>query len=152
MAKVRITIMIELYLSTDGKHTVHVQGQSIEEMDKVLPYVRALYSKVTKELGTKPEMWRRAMGGHDNSSNSSLPQDDKHKTDNGYGIRIDTPQQAEQLFAPVCPIHQTPMKSRSGQFGQFWSCGTRLPNGRWCNQKPSSASNHNNNHDSTETY
>lgn len=115
--------MIELFLSTDGKHTVHVQTLDKEEMDSFLPYARALYQKIVQELGTKPQLWGEVMNGK--------------KGNNGqFGIRIDNPQQAEDLFAPKCPVHGTPMKKRNGQYGEFWSCGQKNPDGSWCKAKP----------------
>jgi hypothetical protein len=29
-------------------------------------------------------------------------------------------------------MHNRPMVLRQGRYGAFWSCPTRLPNGRWC--------------------
>lgn len=115
--------MIELFLSTDGKHTCHVQADTTEAMDKLLPYAKALYQKIVSELGTKAQMWQEAINGNG-----------KHPNGVTYGKRIDTPEQAQALFIPPCPVHQTPMKKRQGQYGEFWSCGRKLPNGAWCNQ------------------
>ncbi|KKU88430.1 MAG: hypothetical protein UY16_C0007G0011 [Candidatus Gottesmanbacteria bacterium GW2011_GWA2_47_9] len=115
--------MIELFLSTDGKHTCHVQADTTEAMDKLLPYAKALYLKIVAELGTKAQMWQEAMSGNG-----------KHQQTAPFGKRIDTPEQAQALFAPPCPVHQTPMKKRQGQYGEFWSCGRKLPTGAWCNQ------------------
>lgn len=53
---------IEIFLSTDGKQTIHVTAETEEEMNKWLPYARKLYDKIVKTLGTKAEMWEKAMG------------------------------------------------------------------------------------------
>ena len=45
--------MIELFLSTDGKHTVHVTANTPEEMATLAPKAKALYKKVLEEFGTK---------------------------------------------------------------------------------------------------
>lgn len=36
---------------------------------------------------------------------------------------------------PVCSFHGTPMTSRKGTYGFFWSCG-RKDRGVWCKGKP----------------
>jgi hypothetical protein len=116
--------MIELYLSTDGKHTVHVQASDREEMNKMFPFAKALYQKITSTLGTKPQMWDGVINGKRQIDGQS------------YGIGIDTPQQAQNQVAPICPVHQTPMKLRNGEYGEFWSCGRKDQNGTWCKAKP----------------
>lgn len=115
--------MIELFLSTDGKQTVHIQADTKEEMDKLLPYAKALYLKIVEELGTKAQMWQEAMNGNG-----------KSKQPASFGKRIDTAEQVDEVLAPKCPVHLTPMKKRKGLYGEFWSCGIRLQNGAWCNQ------------------
>lgn len=37
---------------------------------------------------------------------------------------------------PNCPIHNTPLRKRNSQFGVFYSCGEKNPDGTWCNWKP----------------
>jgi hypothetical protein len=44
--------MIELYLSSDGKHTVHVAAETPEAMNKLAPYARSLYEQVLAQYGT----------------------------------------------------------------------------------------------------
>lgn len=36
---------------------------------------------------------------------------------------------------PICTVHKTPMVSRKGRFGDFWSCPTKLANKTWCKDK-----------------
>ena len=113
--------MIELYLSSDGKHTVHVTAETPEEMERLAPHAKALYQQVLAEYGTKAEMWREAHNGNGHSNG--------HAT---VGKRVDTVQEAQALYAPVCPIHQKEMVLRNGKRGQFWSCHTQFTNGEWC--------------------
>ena len=111
--------MIELFLSTDGKHTVHMTAETPEAMAELAPKAKALYQKVLSEFGTKAQMWQAGDG-----------KGNGHAT---VGKRIDTVDQAQEAVAPRCPLHQTPMKYRQGKLGAFWSCSRRKPNGVWCN-------------------
>jgi hypothetical protein len=110
--------MIELFLSTDGKHTVHVTADTFAQMAELAPQAKAFYQKVLAEFGTKAQMWHAAGNGNGHA----LP-----------GKRIDTVEQAQEAIAPRCPLHHTPLKYREGRLGPFWSCGKRKPNGAWCN-------------------
>lgn len=115
--------MIELFLSTDGKHTVHASAETPEEMEQLAPKAKALYQKVLAEFGTKAQMWQTAMSGQSNGqSKSSVP----------AVKRIDTVAQARAAVTPHCPMHHKPMVYRQGRLGPFWSCNTRKPDGRWC--------------------
>lgn len=111
---------IELFLSSDGKHTVHVCADDAEQMDKLAPYAKALYEKVLQQYGTKPQLWENARNGKANGQAQ-------------FGQRVDTPQQAQAAVAPQCPVHGVPMKYRQGKRGPFWSCAIK-ENGQWCNQ------------------
>ena len=104
--------MIELYLSSDGKHTVHVSAETPAQMNELAPYARGLYERVLQQYGTKPQLWEAARNGQANGQ---------------------TPAAKESAPAvPHCPEHQTPLKYRKGRFGSFWSCPTRQPDGSWC--------------------
>lgn len=37
---------------------------------------------------------------------------------------------------PNCPYHNKPMTYKTGQYGNFWSCGTKLADGTWCKYRP----------------
>jgi hypothetical protein len=113
--------MIELFLSTDGKQTVHVTADTPEQMAELAPKAKALYREVVAEFGTKAQMWQTAINGSGNSNNNTL-----------VSKRIDTVAQAREAVAPRCPMHQTPMALRHGRLGDFWSCPTRKPDGSWC--------------------
>jgi hypothetical protein len=113
--------MIELYLSSDGKHTVHVSTETLEEIVELAPKAKALYDKIVETYGNKAQMWQEA--GIVKTHTSALPVEPK---------RIETPQAAEAPVAPRCPVHDKPMKLRRGAYGTFWSCPTRNPDGRWC--------------------
>ena len=41
--------------------------------------------------------------------------------------------------APRCGVHQSPMKLMQGKRGPFYSCHERMPDGSWCNYRPSAA-------------
>lgn len=104
--------MIELYLSSDGKHTVHVTAETAEQMNALAPYAKALYARVLAQYGTKPQLWEAAKNGQ------------------AHGPRpAGKPSEPE---GPRCPEHGTVLAYRKGRFGAFWSCPTRLPDGNWC--------------------
>ena len=115
--------MIELFLSTDGKHTVHASAQTPEEMAKLAPVAKALYRRVLEEFGTKAQMWQSAMNGNGHTNGQAHAQVAK---------RIEPVAQAQADAIPRCPMHQRPMAFRQGRMGPFWSCPTRKPDGRWC--------------------
>ena len=119
--------MLELFLSTDGKHTVHASAQTPEEMAKLAPVAKALYRRVLEEFGTKAELWQSVINGngHANGQAKSQPY--------AQGVkRIDPVAQAQADAIPRCPMHHRPMAFRQGRMGPFWSCPTRKPDGRWC--------------------
>ena len=103
--------MIELFLSSDGKHTVHVAAETPEEMTALLPQAKLLYEAVVHAYGTKAQLWQRSTKG---------------QTEGG---RQEAQTEAE---APICPIHSRPMAYRQGRRGAFWSCPTRTEDGSWC--------------------
>lgn len=107
--------MIELYLSTDGKHTVHLSAMTLEETERLMPEALRFYRHIVKELGTKPALWEAVMNGKrspaSNGQNGAAHSDED---------------------APLCKIHQTPMVLQKGRFGAFWSCRQRNEFGRWC--------------------
>jgi hypothetical protein len=113
--------MIELFLSSDGKHTVHVSAETPGELTRLAPSAKELYETILQSYGNKAQMWQEAgvvkAHSHDQTAGPK---------------RIDTPQIAEEALAPRCPIHDRPMKLRQGAYGSFWSCSVRNPNGRWC--------------------
>jgi hypothetical protein len=113
--------MIELYLSSDGKHTVHVSADTPEELSELAPSAKELYETILQSYGNKAQMWQES--GIVKAHTKALPVEPK---------RIDTPQAAEAAVAPRCPVHDKPMKLRQGVYGSFWSCSVRNPNGRWC--------------------
>ena len=109
--------MIELFLSTDGKHTVHVSADTPEQMTELVPKAKALYQAVLAEFGAKGQTAQAPRSGNGQAQ---------------VGKRIDTVAQAQAAVTPHCPMHQTPMRYRQGRLGPFWSCPTRKPDGRWC--------------------
>jgi hypothetical protein len=109
--------MMELFLSSDGKHTVHVAAQSAQEMEQLLPNAKAVYEAVVREYGTKAEMWKHGGNGHGKVNGTA----------NGDEAAI-----VPEPDAPLCPVHKTPMAYRQGRYGAFWSCPKRLDDGSWC--------------------
>ena len=104
--------MMELFLSSDGKHTVHVTGEGADELFKALPQAKMLYEAVVKAYGAK-------VSAHSDTANGKAENGNGHVKDHGE--------------APLCPVHNTPMAYREGKYGAFWSCPTRMPDGNWCN-------------------
>ena len=104
--------MIDLFLSSDGKHTVHVSAQTPEEIVDLLPQAEAVYEAVVAKYGAKGQM------ANGNGSSSEVKTNGTEPTRNGK--------------APVCPVHGQPMVYREGRYGPFWSCRARMTNGAWC--------------------
>lgn len=110
--------MIELYLSSDGKHTVHVSADTPEQLQDLVPAAKVLYREVVAEFGGKaqplPEAIRATSDGHAASQG------------------LEATAHTQSAMTPDCPVHKTPMRYRKGRYGDFWSCHTRKPDGRWC--------------------
>jgi hypothetical protein len=51
----------------------------------------------------------------------------------GQGGEAET---ANEAYAPLCPVHKKAMTKRTGKYGEFWSCGTKLSDGTWCKERP----------------
>ena len=111
--------MIELFLSSDGKHTVHVSADTPEQLRDLVPAAKVLYREVVGEFGGKAQPVAEAT---QTTSNGHAP----------VGQRIDTVAQAQAAVTPQCPVHQKAMVYRNGRRGPFWSCHERKPDGRWC--------------------
>lgn len=45
----------ELFLSTDGKHTVHVKASSVQTRKEALKWAKAVYETVKERYGTKQQ-------------------------------------------------------------------------------------------------
>ena len=50
---------------------------------------------------------------------------------------VDQPVLAESPEAPICGNHHVPMNLMHGKRGAFYSCHERMPDGSWCNYRPS---------------
>lgn len=118
--------MIELFLSTDGKHTVHISAETPEKLAALVPAAKALYQQVLTEYGAKGQTARNGQGNGQ-----------------AFGKRIDTPAAAQVAVAPYCPVHQAPMALRNGKWGPFWSCNRKSADGSWCKVKQEIASSGN---------
>lgn len=115
--------MLELFLATDGKHTVHVSADTPEQLTALVPKAKALYQEVLAEFGAKGQPPAPLAGNGPSHSGNGQAQVSK---------RIDTVAQAQAAVTPHCPMHKRPLKYRQGRLGPFWSCPTRKPNGEWC--------------------
>jgi len=111
--------MIELFLSSDGKHTVHASASTPEQLAKLTSSAKALYEQVLGSYGTQAQMWREATraGGRDAPKAHA---------------QSEAPEAALEADPPRCPVHGREMVLRQGRFGAFWSCPTRQFNGSWC--------------------
>jgi transposase-like protein len=110
--------MIDLFLSSDGKHTVHVSAETPEELAELAPKAKALYEKIIESYGNKAQMWQLAI--------------DKEPARLKNAREIPARAENSSGMAPICPMHNKPMKMRQGKYGSFWSCAVRNPNGLWC--------------------
>lgn len=119
--------MIELFLSTDGKHTVHVSADTPEQLKALVPNAKALYQEVLAEFGPKAELRQSAVNGNGHSNGQAKS--------NGYaqaGKHTVTAPEERGDAIPRCPVHHRLMAFRQGRMGPFWSCPTRSATGRWC--------------------
>jgi len=53
----------EIFLSTDGKHTVRVQADTPKGRQQAGKWAISVYEALVKRLGTKADMWDKAMNG-----------------------------------------------------------------------------------------
>jgi len=111
--------MMELFLSSDGKHTVHVSTDTPEKLAELLPQAATLYEEVVRRFGNKAQLWQQAATAR--AGNDAAAQG-----------RADAVREAAESSAPRCPLHGKKMVFRRGRFGGFWSCPARTPGGRWC--------------------
>jgi len=108
--------MVEIYLSTDGKHTVHISPVPVSEAGKVLREALGIYRAIVAQLGTKPRLWETVMNGKRPG----------HPTQAASNPIAGTGQ------APLCQVHQTPLVLRQGRHGRFYSCPRQDERGQWC--------------------
>ena len=98
--------MMERFLSSDGKHTVHVAAETPDKLIQLLPQAKLVYEAVVQAYGKNPAQKPANSNGNGNAK--------------CHGE------------APLCPVHKTPMAYREGRYGSFWSCPTRTADGGWC--------------------
>jgi hypothetical protein len=103
--------MMELFLSSDGKHTVHVSAETPDKLIEMLPQAKLVYEAVVHAYGGKGYVQRPTNGKTNGKGNGNGKTEGK---------------------APLCPVHKTPMAYREGRYGAFWSCPTKDENGIWC--------------------
>jgi len=110
--------MLELFLSSDGKHTVHVSAETPEELAELAPKAKAHCETIIESYGNKAQMWQLAIDKEPASLKNA--REIPLRAENGsHGV-------------PLCPIHGRAMRLRQGKYGTCWSCAVRNPDGRWC--------------------
>lgn len=107
--------MIEVYFSTDGKQTIHIQAETTKELNQLLPYAKELYKRICNEFGTKVQMWSKVMNGNGKAK-----------------------QPTKEENYPLCNTHKEKMVLRDGPYGRFVACPIKI-NGEWCRGKPTRA-------------
>ncbi len=98
----------QVILSTDGKHSILVAGNTPKEMESAIKWATAAYDKMVKRYGLKHEQYAKTNG-----------------QTNGNGETV-----------PSCAVHKTPMVRVNGKYGAFWSCRARNNDGSFCKFKP----------------
>jgi len=106
--------MIELFLSSDGKHTVHVSTETPE----LAPRAKAPYEMIIESCGNKARMWQLAI--------------DKEPPRLKNASQIASKAENGDDQTPICPIHRRRMKLLHGRYGTFWSCKAYSAQDAWC--------------------
>jgi hypothetical protein len=119
--------MIEFYLSSDGKHTVHLSAETAEELNRLSPVARTLYEGIVASYGNKPEMWQKVISPKPVNQPATVP---------APAAQVAAPIGPQ---APICPVHGQPMRLRQGRRGSFWSCSAKDEWGVWCTQTKNAA-------------
>jgi len=108
--------MIDFYLSSDGKHTVHVFADTPEEMVRLLPR-NGLYDTVVNSYGNKAQMWESVVNGKTNGAIKA-----------GARPKWRTYCQSGSPLSDAQPANATAPRA----IRPLWSCPARLANGHWC--------------------
>ena len=87
--------MIEIFLSTDGKHTVRVEATK-GAVNEAYDQASKIYNQILKDHGAGTKV-----------------QAAKEKNGNGNHEKV-----------PSCPECGSDMVKRQGAFGDFWGCST----------------------------
>ena len=85
------------------------RGEAIPFADELVEELRGRGFKFTNEIST--------------------PVEDK-------GIEAKEEVKESELVVPICPTHNVQLILREGQYGQFWACPTKNPDGSWCKWRP----------------
>ena len=96
----------EIWLSTDGKQTVHVKADTTEGRTNGFVWAKKVYDEIKLEYGTKQELNKKTYAQPEKEVDTKSP---------GY-----------------CPIHKEMMTEREGKFGKFFSHNV---DGKWCHGK-----------------
>ena len=108
---------IELFLSTDGKHTVHYEAETPEGRRRGLEAAMALYNAIEKKYGSKADMWGKVMNG------KTSPQKPAKKVAQEETSAV-VDEGAEGTVTPMCPDCGEEMTKRKGKSSgkEFWGC------------------------------
>src|SRR4051812_42052241 len=107
-------VIYEIILSHDGKHSVSVKSDDPLSLQEALPLARQLQAGLSQVEGSAsptPPI-----------NPPPAPQPD-----------------LQQLQAPLCGVHSTPMTQVQGKHGPFWSCHEKNLDGSWCSFRPGRA-------------
>lgn len=102
----------ELFLSTDGKHTVRVKAETPKARKDAMEYAKQVYERILARYGTKAEQYTKLNG-----------------------------LQTNKKIAPMCGIHGNPMvwkegdSKTTGKHYAFWACPTKNADNSFCNFK-----------------
>jgi hypothetical protein len=106
--------MMELFLSSDGRHTVHVAAQTPEKLIKLLPRAKFVYEAVVRAYDGNSQ--KPANGEAKASASGPGDANGKHVGE-----------------APLCQVHKTPVAYQEGRYAAFWACPTKTADGGWRN-------------------
>jgi hypothetical protein len=107
----------EIFISSDGKNTVHAKASTPEGRKAAVKWSMQVYEELILKYGTKANMWEKNMNG------KAIPP----------VASSDAPKTAEM----VCGVHGTPLTYHSeGKWGPWWSCSQKNADGSYCRWKP----------------
>src|SRR5436309_3365860 len=98
----------QVILSSDGKHTVIVTGETEAEMQSANAWAKATYDTIVSRYGLKGASKPAAQNGEISAADET----------------------------PICQIHQVLMVQVNGRKGPFWSCHEKNSDDSWCTYWP----------------
>lgn len=104
----------QVFLSSDGKHTVVVSTDNQVEATQALKWAETTYDRLVGRYGLKG-------------------QQPKGNAEQAAPVAV-------LEAVPECAIHFVPMAKVQGKHGPFWSCHQKNTDGSWCQYRPASES------------